>query len=68
MNDQRKVVFEQRKEFMAEPSVRETIDEMRHAIIDDMVARAIPENAYPEQWNVAGLGRTWRASSTSTCP
>jgi preprotein translocase subunit SecA len=55
MNDQRKVVFEQRKEFMAEPSVRETIDEMRHAIIDDMVARAIPENAYPEQWNVAGL-------------
>jgi preprotein translocase subunit SecA len=55
MNDQRKVVFEQRKEFMAEESVRETIDEMRHAIIDDMVARAIPENAYPEQWNVAGL-------------
>ncbi len=55
MNDQRKVVFEQRKEFMAEESVRETIDEMRHGIIDDMVARAIPENAYPEQWNVAGL-------------
>src|ERR671916_483659 len=55
MNDQRKVVFEQRKEFMAEASVRETIDEMRHAIVDDMVARAIPENAYPEQWNVAGL-------------
>ncbi|HEV2557776.1 MAG TPA: preprotein translocase subunit SecA [Microvirga sp.] len=55
MNDQRKVVFEQRKEFMAEESVRDTIDEMRHGIIDDIVARGIPENAYPEQWDVAGL-------------
>jgi preprotein translocase subunit SecA len=55
MNDQRKVVFEQRKEFMATESVRETIDEMRHGVVDDMVARAIPENAYPEQWNVPGL-------------
>jgi preprotein translocase subunit SecA len=55
MNDQRKVVFEQRKEFMAEESVRDTIDEMRHGVIDDMVSRAIPENAYPEQWDVAGL-------------
>jgi preprotein translocase subunit SecA len=55
MNDQRKVVFEQRKEFMAEESVRETIDDMRHGVIDDMVARAIPPNAYAEQWDVASL-------------
>ncbi|MGO4572194.1 preprotein translocase subunit SecA [Microvirga sp. 2TAF3] len=55
MNDQRKVVFEQRKEFMAEESVRETIDDMRNGVIDDMVASAIPEHAYAEQWDVAGL-------------
>jgi len=55
MNDQRKVVFEQRKEFMAEESVRDTIDDMRHGVIDDIVSRAIPENAYAEQWDVAGL-------------
>ncbi|MBM6593389.1 preprotein translocase subunit SecA [Microvirga pudoricolor] len=55
MNDQRKVVFEQRKEFMAEESVRDTIDEMRHGIIDDIVARGIPANAYAEQWDTAGL-------------
>ncbi|MBF9196006.1 preprotein translocase subunit SecA [Microvirga terrestris] len=55
MNDQRKVVFEQRKEFMAQESVRETIDDMRHGVIEDVVARAIPENAYAEQWDVAGL-------------
>ena len=55
MNDQRKVVFEQRREFMAEESVRETIDEMRHAVLDDLVATSIPEGAYPEQWDVPGL-------------
>ncbi|MBJ6124086.1 preprotein translocase subunit SecA [Microvirga splendida] len=55
MNDQRKVVFEQRKEFMAQESVRETIDDMRHGVIEDIVARAIPEQAYAEQWDVEGL-------------
>ncbi|WP_460450780.1 preprotein translocase subunit SecA [Alsobacter sp. SYSU BS001988] len=55
MNDQRKVVFEQRREFMAEETVRATIDDMRHGVVDDLVARHIPEAAYPEQWDVAGL-------------
>jgi preprotein translocase subunit SecA len=55
MNDQRKVVFEQRKEFMAQQSLRETIDEMRHGAVDDVVARNIPHDAYPEQWGIAGL-------------
>jgi preprotein translocase subunit SecA len=55
MNDQRKVVFEQRREFMTEESVRETIDEMRRGVIDDLVARHIPAGAYPEQWDTPGL-------------
>ncbi|PSC05007.1 preprotein translocase subunit SecA [Alsobacter soli] len=55
MNDQRKVVFEQRREFMAEESVRATIDDMRHGVVDDLVAKHIPEGAYPEQWDIAGL-------------
>jgi preprotein translocase subunit SecA len=55
MNDQRKVVFEQRREFMAMESVRETVDEMRNGVIDDLVTRHIPPDAYPEQWDVAGL-------------
>ena len=68
MNDQRKVVFEQRKEFMAEESVRDTIDDMRHGVIDDVVSRAIPENAYAEQWDVGGPeGECRSTSSTSTC-
>jgi preprotein translocase subunit SecA len=55
MNDQRKVVFEQRREFMSQESVREEVDEMRHGVIDDLVATHIPEGAYPEQWDIAGL-------------
>ncbi len=55
MNDQRKVVFEQRREFMREASVRETIDDMRHGVVEDTVSRRIPEEAYPEQWDAAGL-------------
>jgi preprotein translocase subunit SecA len=55
MNDQRKVVFEQRRDFMGQASVRETIDEMRHGAIDDIVHRAIPEDSYAEQWNIEGL-------------
>jgi preprotein translocase subunit SecA len=55
MNDQRKVIFEQRLELMSDESVDETIADMRHSVIEEMVAKFIPEKAYPEQWNVAGL-------------
>jgi preprotein translocase subunit SecA len=55
MNDQRKVVFEQRVDFMKDESVSETINDMRHTVIDELISRHVPENAYPEQWDVAGL-------------
>jgi len=55
MNDQRKVVFEQRIELMAMDSVADAVAEMRHEVIDEMVGKHIPENAYAEQWDVAGL-------------
>ncbi|PAQ08771.1 preprotein translocase subunit SecA [Mesorhizobium temperatum] len=54
-NDQRKVVFEQRIELMDGEGLPEMIAEMREGVIDEIVAKAIPENAYAEQWNVAGL-------------
>ena len=55
MNDQRKAVFEQRLEFLSAETISTSIAEMRHDTIDDVVARHIPENAYPEQWDSAGL-------------
>ena len=55
MNDQRKVVFEQRLELMDGESLTETVAEMRQDVIDDMVARNIPEKAYAEQWDTEKL-------------
>ncbi len=55
MNDQRKVVFEQRLEFMNSENLSDTIEDMRHSVIDDMIAAHIPPRAYPEQWDIEGL-------------
>jgi preprotein translocase subunit SecA len=55
MNDQRKVIFEQRLELMRDEAVDETIADMRHSVIEELVAKHIPPNAYAEQWDVAGL-------------
>jgi len=55
MNDQRKVVFEQRIDLMRETDVSETVSDMRYSTVEDLVRRHIPENAYPEQWDAKGL-------------
>ncbi|MFQ0814261.1 preprotein translocase subunit SecA [Brucella anthropi] len=55
MNDQRKVIFEQRLEMMDEEDLTETVGEMRHEVIEDMVALRIPKDAYAEKWDIAGL-------------
>ncbi len=68
MNDQRKVIFEQRLELMRDETVDETIADMRHAMIEDLVAKHIPENAYPEQWDITGLDRTLREVVTLELP
>ncbi|MGA9456400.1 MAG: preprotein translocase subunit SecA [Pseudolabrys sp.] len=68
MNDQRKVIFEQRLELMRDETVDETITDMRHAMIEDTVAKYVPENAYPEQWNVAGLDHDLREIITLALP
>jgi preprotein translocase subunit SecA len=57
MNDQRREVYAQRRAFMMANEVTETITEMREETITDIVARAIPENAYPEQWDLEKLDR-----------
>ncbi len=57
MNDQRKVIYEQRHELIEAKEVAEAVRDMRHQVIDDLVAAAIPEKAYHEQWDVEGLAR-----------
>ena len=55
MNDQRKVIFDQRVEWMDDKVVAEIVADMRHNVLDDLVAKHVPENAYPEQWDTPGL-------------
>jgi preprotein translocase subunit SecA len=55
MNDQRKVIFEQRLDIMAQDDVSDTIKDMRHELVDQYVTRHIPPAAYAEQWDATGL-------------
>ncbi|MGH1349780.1 MAG: preprotein translocase subunit SecA [Methyloligellaceae bacterium] len=60
MNDQRKAIFEQRVELMQHDDVKEMIDGMREDVVYDLVAATIPEKAYAEQWDTAGLKESVR--------
>jgi preprotein translocase subunit SecA len=60
MNDQRKVIFEQRIELMTDEHAGDTVRDMRREVIDDMVDKFIPERAYAEQWDVEGLSKAAR--------
>ncbi len=55
MNDQRRAIFDQRIELMAQAVVTDTVADMRHEVIDALVSKHIPEKSYPEQWDAAGL-------------
>jgi preprotein translocase subunit SecA len=55
MNDQRREVYAQRREFMKAEDVVASVAEMREEVIDDLVAKCIPANAMPEQWNTDTL-------------
>ncbi|WP_458759345.1 preprotein translocase subunit SecA [Afipia sp. TerB] len=54
-NDQRKVIFDQRIDLMRDQNVAETVADMRHVLVDDLVTKYVPEHQYAEQWDVAGL-------------
>jgi preprotein translocase subunit SecA len=68
MNDQRKVIFEQRLELMDDDNVSDTITGMRHDVVDSLIARAIPERSYPEQWNTELLRESAKAALNIDIP
>ncbi|TMV10703.1 preprotein translocase subunit SecA [Arenibacterium halophilum] len=55
MNDQRKVIFAQRREIMEAEDLAEIAADMRHQVIDDLVDEHIPAKSYAEQWDTHGL-------------
>jgi len=54
-NDQRKVVYQQRSELMATDDVSETIQAIRHDVVNAMIDAYIPPQSMDEQWNIPGL-------------
>ncbi|MGB4867206.1 MAG: preprotein translocase subunit SecA [Hyphomicrobium sp.] len=55
MNDQRKVIFDQRLDIMGQDDVTEIVTDLRHQLVNELVTRHIPPTAYAEQWNTEGL-------------
>ena len=55
MNDQRKVIYEQRRDLMRSNDVSEDVAGMRHDVIEEMVGAAIPEKAFAEEWEIHSL-------------
>ena len=55
MNDQRRVIFEQRLEILKAEDLSEIVEDMRHATVEDLVAQAMPAGTYADQWDIDGL-------------
>lgn len=55
MNDQRKVIYEQRADIMDADTVGTVVEDMRRETVNAIVGEACPPNSYPEQWNIEGL-------------
>ncbi len=55
LNDQRKVIFDQRKEIMSSEDVSDQIADFREEVVETLVENHIPEKAYAEQWDAVGL-------------
>jgi len=55
MNDQRKVVFGQRREIMEATDLSEVTTDMRSEVIEDLIYEFMPPNSYADQWNTEGL-------------
>jgi preprotein translocase subunit SecA len=55
MNDQRKVIYDQRAEIMDSETVDDVVVDMRHDTVNAIVADACPPGSYPEQWDIDGL-------------
>ena len=55
MNDQRTVIFEQRKEIMRAADIQDTVGEMRREAVAQIVERAVPAGSFSDQWDAEQL-------------
>ena len=57
MNDQRKVIYEQRADIMDAETIGDVVEDMRAETVNAIIGEAIPPNTYPEQWDLELLKR-----------
>ncbi|QYE34943.1 preprotein translocase subunit SecA [Polymorphobacter sp. PAMC 29334] len=62
MNDQRKVVYDQRADIMDSEAVGDVVLDMRHETVNALVGLHCPPNTYPEQWDVTALDEAVRST------
>jgi len=55
MNDQRKAIYDQRRDVMVSNDLTETLADMRVQVVDDLVTKYIPPRAYPQDWDINGM-------------
>jgi preprotein translocase subunit SecA len=55
MNDQRKVIYEQRTDIMDSEILGDIVEDMRHDTVNNLIGTACPPDSYPEQWDIEGL-------------
>ncbi|HEY5603506.1 MAG TPA: preprotein translocase subunit SecA [Gammaproteobacteria bacterium] len=60
-NDQRKVVYQQRSELMSTDDVSETVEAIRHDVVNEVISAYIPPNSMDEQWDIPGLEKAIEA-------
>ena len=68
MNEQRKIIYEQRREIMEEDDLSETIRDMRHEYIHGIIRARVPYGSAPEEWNKDGLKQDLQIATGFTLP
>jgi preprotein translocase subunit SecA len=67
-NDQRKVVYQQRNEILEASSLKDTIGNLRHGALTQVVRLHVPAETLEEQWDLAALERSLRDEWTLEVP
>jgi len=67
-NDQRQVIYQQRRELMAAEDIRETVEGLREEMVFDVFSQYVPPQSIEEQWDIEGLEQALLAEFASTQP
>ena len=67
-NDQRQVIYQQRRDLMGEDDISETIADIREEIVADVISEYIPPQSLEEQWDAEGLEQALQTEFASTQP